>query len=952
VPVSAQISQGRLTGIVTDAQGAVLPGVTVTATSPSLLGERTTVTQADGRYLFPGLPSGTYKLSFDLAGFKKFERDNIAVVLGQTISFDAQMQIGGLTESVTVSGASPLVDTSTTKIGTSLKGDELVAVPNSTDVWAALSESPGVRMQGFDVGGSHKSQQTGYEVFGIQQQARTVSDGVDHTEGVGGTGFYEDYYANEEVSVSALGSDVEMNSGGAAIVTTIKSGGNTFRGLEHLSYEPGEFVGSNADPADISRDGYVCPTNASGQAQCENPNLLFWEGHVDLGGPIKRNVAWFYGAYNHFKIDKEVAGVSQDVATDLGIFDNYTGKGTVKAGTNNTFIGYVQQGRKQKPKRGLSTLLPPESVRAQDSSAWMYKGEYQRVLSDRTFLNVNVGNFTLDWPMAVQVDPASRPPQVFRATNAVAGAGWIAFSSTRKKPQVKTQLTHYLPSKGGSHDFKFGFEVFEDSYRYGHNGRSGPIRYSYAGADAGQPPDRIRFIDTGDPAGYGTDWTVGPTLDRHYAGYAQDRWAPNANLTFTLGIRIDKQRVGYGDAIRKPLITDLLADGTRIFPTQTNVSAATLVNNTNVAPRLGVTYDLTGRGRTVLKGFYGRYYNNIADSFTGANPGGITTAEYNFLDQNRNGRYDGPSELGTQRLRSGGASTLVSPDYKTPFAEEISASFETQLPGESSARVTYVRKNLRDAAPYYVSNLVTAWVGQNTVPVTRTIAGETFSLVDVPDSLADQTSVAYANFPDGTFKYDTIEFAYNKRVSQKFFINTSADYQWRSDFRSPLVSNNWDISTSPLSSEPIGGNGGANYYVGANPAVPPRQETTTYHFQFLGRYEFPAQIGFSANYRYQSGFQYSRIIPDCSCLNLSNYGADFFVEPLKNNRSDNVGLLNFRLDKSFPLGKAKISGMLDIYNVLNADPVTNFNLNSGAAYKRVIATLDPRVFQVGVRLEF
>jgi outer membrane receptor protein involved in Fe transport len=808
--------------------------------------------------------------------------------------------------------------------------------------------SPGVRMAGFDVGGSHKSQQSSYEVFGIQQQARTVSDGVDHTEGVGGTGFYEDYYANEEVSVSALGSDVEMNSGGAAIVTTIKSGGNDFKGLEHLSYEPGAFVGTNGDAADISRDGYVCPSNAAGQPQCGNPNLLFWEGHLDLGGPIKRNVAWFYGAYNHFKIDKEVAGISKDVATDLGIFDNYTAKGTAKAGPNNTFIGYVQQGRKQKPKRGLSTLLPPESVRAQDRSAWMYKGEYQRVVSDRTFFNVNVGNFTLDWPMAVQVDPASRPPQVFRATNAVAGAGWIAFSSNRKKPQVKTQLTHYLPSKGGSHDFKFGFEVFEDSYRYGHNGRSGPIRYSYAGADASQPPDRIRFIDTGDPAGYGTDWTVGPTLDRHYAGYAQDRWAPNANLTVTLGVRLDYQRVGYGDAIRKPLITDVLADGSRIFPTTSTISGAALVKNTNVAPRLGLTYDLTGRGRTVLKAFYGRYYNNIADSFTGANPGGITTAEYNFLDQNRNGRYDGPSELGTQRLRSGGASTLVDPNYKTPYAEEISASFETQLPGESSARVTYVRKNVGDAAPYYVSNLVTAWLGQNTVPVTRTIGGETFNLVDVPDNLADQTAVAYANFPDGTFHYDTIEFAYNKRVSQKFFINTSADYQWRSDFRSALASNNYDISTSPLSADPIG----INFYVGANPAVPARQETTTYHFQFLGRYEFPAEIGFSANYRYQSGYPYSRIVPDCGCLNLSNYGADFFVEPLKNNRSDNVGLLNFRLDKSFPLGKAKISGMLDIYNVLNSDPVTNFNLNTGAAYKRVIATLDPRVFQVGVRLEF
>ena len=113
-------------------------------------------------------------------------------------------------------------------------------MPNSTDAWGALSEAPGIRMQGFDVGGSHKSQQSGYEVFGIQNQSRIVTDGVDHTEGVGGTGYYEDYYSNEEVSISALGSDVEMNSGGAAIVSTIKSGGNQFKGLENFTYEDGQ----------------------------------------------------------------------------------------------------------------------------------------------------------------------------------------------------------------------------------------------------------------------------------------------------------------------------------------------------------------------------------------------------------------------------------------------------------------------------------------------------------------------------------------------------------------------------------------------------------------------------------------------------------------------------------------------------------------------------------------
>src|SRR5947208_11157069 len=95
-PAWAQIGQGRLNGTVTDTQGAVLPGVTVTATSPSLIGTRTTVTEADGRYLFPALPSGTYKLTFDLQGFKQFTRENIQVVLGQTISVDGQMQIGGL----------------------------------------------------------------------------------------------------------------------------------------------------------------------------------------------------------------------------------------------------------------------------------------------------------------------------------------------------------------------------------------------------------------------------------------------------------------------------------------------------------------------------------------------------------------------------------------------------------------------------------------------------------------------------------------------------------------------------------------------------------------------------------------------------------------------------------------------------------------------------------------
>ena len=375
-----------------------MPGVTVTVTSPALIGAQSTVTEANGKFLFPSLPSGTYKVVFELSGFQKVNRENINVVTGQTIPADAQLQVASVSESVTVTGASPIVDVTTTKVGTDLKGEALTAVPNSTDAWGALSEAPGVRMQGFDVGGSHKSQQSGYEVFGIQNQSRIITDGVDHTEGVGGTGYYEDYFSNEEVSISALGSDVEMNSGGAAVVSTIKSGGNTFKGLENFTYENGSWVGDNNTDA-LRAKGFT-----------GNPNLLFYEGHADLGGPIARDKAWFYVAANTFKIDKAVSGVPQSVATDIGLFHNYTGKGTWKPGKNDTVIGYIQRGRKEKPKRNLSTLIPPESVLAQDSLTYTYKGEWQKVFSSRTFLDVTVGNYHSLWPMVPQVPATSNIP--------------------------------------------------------------------------------------------------------------------------------------------------------------------------------------------------------------------------------------------------------------------------------------------------------------------------------------------------------------------------------------------------------------------------------------------------------------------------------------------------------------------------------------------------------------
>jgi hypothetical protein len=925
-PALAQTGQGRLTGIVTDAQQAILPGVTVTATSPALIGEQRAVTQPDGRYLFPALPSGIYTLRFTLPNFQPIIRAGIALSLATTITVDAQLTLATVRESVTVTAASPIVDVATTKVGVNLTGDGLIAVPNSTDMWGVLAESPGVRMQGFDVGGSHKSQQSNYEVFGIELQNRIITEGIDHTLGVGISGLFQDYYASQEVSVSALGSDVEMNGGGAAVAITTKSGGNALKGLLNASYEPGSWVGDNNTPALMAR-GFT-----------GNPNLLFWEAHADLGGPIRKDRAWFFYAFNHFTIDKIASGVPREIGTDLGIFDNHTAKGTWRPSAHDTLVAYYQQGRKQKPRGNPSVLKAVESTWSQDSMSRIYKGEWQRVVSDRAFFDLNVGRFTLDAPFTTNTDPAVNPSTVALDTGRITGAAFGIGTATRSKPQVKGQLTYSLPRAAGSHDFKFGFESMYDWYRFGASGAGGPIRYLTNNG----VPVRIRFIDTGASSGYGTSWGPSPILDLHHTGYAQDRWSPASRLSVTAGVRVDYQDVSYGSSIRRPLVTD------GVFPATSTVPGADLVRHTNAAARLGVAYDLTGKRRTVLKVFYGRYYNNLADSFSTANPGGDNYSVYNFNDLNHNGRYDGPQELGALRSTQGGASASVNPNLRTPFVEEFSTSLEHQFWGESSLRVTLVRKNSRDFVPYYYSPYIPAWVGQLTVPTAVTVTGpsgqsETYHVFDIPASLTGQSNALFDNIPDSDFHYTTVELAFRSQIGSRAFIQVSGDYQWRDELRSPDLPNWGNVMASMT--DPIG----VNFFLNPNPAVPNRQRTTMYALQALGRYGFPHDIGAAVNFRYQSGFPYSRIIPDGELPNLSP--APFFVENLNNHRSDNVALMNVRVDKAFQARGFKVVVMLDVDNALNANPVTNFNLLNDN-FGQVIAVLNPRVAQLGLRLTF
>lgn len=935
VPAFPQASYGRLEGVVKDAQGLVLPGVTITMSSESVMGERVTTSDIDGSYRYLALPPGTYSVLFELTGFGSINREGVVVTTGSTFTIDVSLDIATVAETITVTGESPVVDVKSTGVNATFDKQQLDEVPSATDMWAVLQQSPGVRMRGYDVGGSHKSQQSGYETFGIRDQNRIVNDGVNTTEGTGGAGGYYDYYSIEEFQVSAQGADVEMSTPGALVVATTKSGGNALSSLTHFDFEDGGMITDNIDDELIGRGGSSAPVRT------------FREFHIDVGGPLIRDKFWFFGAYNYFKIDRVISGQPADVATDIGLFDMVTGKVTYQVSEQDQFIGYSQWSLKQKPFRGLSANIPAESIRAQDSWTWLHKAEWQRVWNDRLFTNVLVGHFGFGWPMVPAVDPNTNPARLDTGTSQERGSGWQPFTFNRYKPQSTGQINYYLPSAAGSHDFKFGWDWQVDSRQFGWNTNSGAIRYRdnsnngpCVNCAVGQlgAVDEIEFFNV--PTG-------NDDRNMHTDIFAQDIWTVSDRLTLSFGARFGRQRIYFldGGSLGTPLLTEFF---------QENIAGADdLISFNNIAPRVGFTYDVSGSGKTVLKGYYGRYYSNAGTGIPDSNPGGQASERYQFLDQNANGVFDGRQELGALTSSSGGAGNAAPPvpgDTELAYTDEFSFSFEHELVADTSVRFSYVRKQTRNN--FETDALDSFNLARSTDNLTNAVSvpctgcptgfeGTTLNLRGLPDGVPTINNIT-GNAPgitDGN--YDTIQFAFNRRFRGNWFVNGNFDYQWRAEMRSPS-----DESTSPLTTDPLDVEWDPAY----NRDVAVVQDSTNWGAKGSVRYVAPHEVGIASSVRLQSGYQWAPIHRAA----LPNVGTvPFFLENIENNRSDSVAIIDLRIDKSFTLGdRYQLTGMFDIYNVFNSNPETNFTLRTGSNFNNIIEWLQGRTFKVGLRFQF
>ncbi|PYR61765.1 MAG: hypothetical protein DMF91_08860, partial [Acidobacteria bacterium] len=291
---------GSINGKVLDASGAVLPGVTVTAASASLMGVQTSVTDSGGNYRFPALPPGTYALSYELPGFNTLKRENIEITMGFTATVNVDLKVASLQETVTVTGESPVIDTSSTRVQQNFKLEALQEIPNARDLWALLAVTPGVAMSRIDVGGNRAGTQTGYTAYGYSGQNRVLVEGINTTEGTSGAGFYVDYGSFEEVFLGTIGQGAEMPTPGVQSQMLGKSGGNKFQGELYQDYERNSFQSDNIIDK-MPAKFLLGPANAAGIRDHANELQLYRDFNLNVGGPIAKDKLWWYFSYRNQK---------------------------------------------------------------------------------------------------------------------------------------------------------------------------------------------------------------------------------------------------------------------------------------------------------------------------------------------------------------------------------------------------------------------------------------------------------------------------------------------------------------------------------------------------------------------------------------------------------------------------------------------------------------------------
>jgi hypothetical protein len=965
VPAFAQgggaSSTGTINGKVADSSGGVLPGVTVTATSPSLMGVQTSVTGTDGLYRFPALPPGTYTLTFELPGFNTLKRENIQISLGFTANVNVELAVASLQETVTVTGDSPVIDTSNTRVQQNFKLEQLQEIPNSRDLWSLLAVTPGVSMGRIDVGGNRAGTQTGYTAYGFSGQNRVLVEGINTTEGTSGAGFYVDYGSFEEVFLGTIAQGAEMPTPGVQSQMLGKSGGNKFQGEIYQDYERNGWQADNII-GKMPSQFLFSPTNASGIRDHSNELQKYRDFNLNVGGPMKKDKLWWYFSYRNQKNSvgqPNFIGPISDKLFDTLLW-NPSGKATYLINQNNKLIGYYQWGQKEQPNRlpqGSLNYTSLDGTLAQLSGSWIYKGEWNSTLSNNMYLEARYGVFGYYFPL--QANSNTTSPEIFDNQQTLLIGADQKEQTDRQRRQATGSMTYFKDGMGGTHNFKFGGELLYETGWYGYTQvASGNLRETIG--SNGTPTTVVFYAPTATHVGSLGDGPKGNLLSvakvTTYDAFFTDQYAVG-RATFNLGARWDHYDVSTPEQSQLAYT----------FPTGVSIAAQSFAEQhyvkwDSIAPRIGMTFDLMGDGKTVAKLNYGFYrFNPGVGVAANANPNQATKSiTYSWTDSKAcAGCVAGDhlyqvGEEGAQTASALAGSITVDPSLKQPYSQQATAYLERQLSEGIGVRAGYVYyqvKNqlnqyqpLRPASAYTTSfpfvdkgadNVAGTADDQSLnffgIP-TSLISGCTATTTTVTPNCAYPTNQVTQNAPQNG-AYKTVEASLTKRQSHGWSASGGFGYTWSHDY--PLTYPN-------------------------TPNGPFDYDYTGYGFKMSGSYSAPFGILITPVYRFQQGANYARTLSvsapaACACTfsaarggSLSNttvYATNFNAY-----RQDDISVLDVRVEKTVNLGTlAKVRLFGDVYNITNSYAAETIVQATSATFQQPTAILGPRTGRLGFR---
>ena len=980
LPVTAfgQAAQSALAGVVKDSTGAVLPGVTVEASSPALIERvRVVTTDSGGVYRIVDLRPGSYTITFSLPGFNSVRVENFELRADFTATVNADMKVGELAETITVSGEAPLVDTQSTTRSAVYNKEVMESLPNNRLIQSLAQTIPGVvGGQNIDGPASRSLSVHGSRIA----ETNSAIDGMSDRRGAAG-GQAVTFYMNEgsvqEVSVRTDGGDAESQYAGVWMNAIPKEGGNAFNWSIVGLFANKDMSGSNLSDAYIAQG-----------LTAVNGLKRTWDFNPNGGGPLIKDKLWFYGAYRNNQIERYVADAfySKDQlswqfvpdktrqAADTQVHRNYALRLTWQASPRNKINFSYEKDRRITPLRRIAPAVAPEATtytpfypNAITTITWRVP------LNSRLLLDTGFMRYVQDWDERRQINP-----RVDFGTISVTedSTGQIYRASTIYGHNYDNPLTFRSSAAyvTGTHSYKAGFMMRHrgNGPTWNNTSVNGDMNFNFLNG----VPRRVTLFAT--PIEQQND------VKADLGIFAQDSWAMS-RMTVNYGLRFDY--------LNAAVPAQHLAAG-RFVPERNFAPVKNVPNWKDVNPRLGVSYDLFGDGKTALKATVGRYISGgtLASAVNPVNTS-VNSATRTWSDLN--GDYypqcdwTNPAtnqECGPLSNLNFGKVNPTATQYDKevtegwgvrPFNWSVNAGVQRQIGRSTSIDIGYFRRwygnftvvdNQLVTPQDYDPFCVAAPTNDSRLPVAgKQICG--FYDIKPAKNGQSQNLVRLAkHYGDQTEVYNGIDASANWRIkgltlfgglstgrtatSQCFVVDTPALYLTVTSPATPTA-------TSPQT--PMG-----------NCKVVPPLLT---QYKGYGVYQLPWSMTVSGTYQAvpqpASGGALNSITADYVATNAEirpTLGRDLAagangtttVELLKpfTLLGGHSKQLDLRLGKSFSsTGKARVRLSLDIYNVLNSNDwqtiTTRFSSSQVAnRWQRPTLILQARYFQIGTQIDF